>query len=356
MDLLWPDMHARIDWRHEPEFLDKELQDLTHSRARGRRHVDKLVSVRLLDGRQTWLLIHIEVQSRGGVTFSRRMYEYHTLLRARYADRPIASLAILTGQRSPQGRRQYGDSAGGKPAVSSVDADFIAPQHGNLSYSERGWGARLEFTFPVVYVEDWRAHMPRLLEMAPRNAFAVVLLAQLEANAMRKGTDSERVARKVEVMRHLLRWGYEKDNVAQLFSVLDAMMSLPENLAEAFVDAFQQSIKENAVAYVTSFERVITKRVREQALREGVEQGVQQGVEQGVQQGLKEGMQKGLQRGMQRGQIKGAAELLSTQLARKFGALPDWAQARLHQADEALLNHWALRILDAQRIEDVFQS
>jgi hypothetical protein len=349
MALLWPDMCARIDWRRKPQFLDKELRALGHSRARGRRHVDKLVSVLLLDGKATWLLIHIEVQGRASLKFAERMYEYRSALRARHPGRPLASLAILTAQRKQTAGRAGMTQARGAPKPSS------------LSYTEQGWGASLKFTFPVVYVEDWRAHIARLREMAPRNAFAVVLLAQLQANAVRKSEDDERMASKVELMRHLLKWGYGKDNVGQLFSVIDAMLTLPEHLHPLFVDTLKNAVEEeSAMAYVTSFERVITdrvsKQVRAQALEEGRRQGEQQGIEQGMQQGIAQGMQKGIQRGLQRGHLLGAAEILSDQLTRKFGPLPDWAQARMAQADESALKHWAMRILDAQRIEDVFQS
>jgi len=36
------------------------------------------------------------------------------------------------------------------------------------------------------------------------------------------------------------------------------------------------------------------------------------------------------------------------------GRKGDWAQARMAQADKAALNRWAMQILDAARIEDVF--
>lgn len=47
-------------------------------------------------------------------------------------------------------------------------------------------------------------------------------------------------------------------------------------------------------------------------------------------------------------------ETLSMLITHKFGSLPDWATARLKQASQQDLNRWTLRILDVQRIEDVF--
>jgi hypothetical protein len=73
MALLWPSLNAQIDWVHKPVFLDKELQAVMRSAKRGRRHVDKLVSLRLLCGRTTLVLIHVEIQARQDAEFPARM-------------------------------------------------------------------------------------------------------------------------------------------------------------------------------------------------------------------------------------------------------------------------------------------
>ncbi|NYT63858.1 Rpn family recombination-promoting nuclease/putative transposase [Alcaligenaceae bacterium] len=61
-----------------------------------------------------------------------------------------------------------------------------------------------------------------------------------------------------------------------------------------------------------------------------------------------EGREKGIQ--------EGAAKLLAIQITRKFGPLPDWATTRMAQADETSLNRWALRLLDAQTLDEIFVS
>ncbi len=63
-----------------------------------------------------------------------------------------------------------------------------------------------------------------------------------------------------------------------------------------------------------------------------------------------EGHEEGLQKGLQ----KGAAEVLAALLTHKFGPLPGWATTRMAQADETTLNRLALRILDAQTLDEVF--
>ncbi|MGB3287885.1 MAG: hypothetical protein WBA83_01280 [Burkholderiaceae bacterium] len=303
--LFCSSMHAQIDWAHKPVFLEKELQAVLRSAKRGRRHVDKLISLRLLGGEAALALIHIEVQARHDAGFSARMFIYHTRLHEKYPDHSLVSVAVLTG-------RVHGP-----------------PQ---LSYAYQRWGCSLNFTFPVIRLESWRKRMPELISLAPANPFAVVILAQLEANATRDGL--ARLARKTELMRRLYYWRFSPDNVIQLFRIIDAMMALPEALEPAFEQAISQLEEETQMTYITSVERVQLKREREE--------------------GIKIGEHKGKEIGKEIGRMEGIAGLLATLITRKFGQLPDWGRIRLNEADEATLNRWAVQVLDAQRIEDVF--
>src|SRR5690606_20668733 len=63
LQLFWPDIHAAIDWRHAPVFLDKELKALGRIQRKGVRQVDLLAQVRLKCGNLAVLLIHLEVQA-----------------------------------------------------------------------------------------------------------------------------------------------------------------------------------------------------------------------------------------------------------------------------------------------------
>lgn len=178
--------------------------------------------------------------------------------------------------------------------------------------------------------------MAELERLAPFNPFAVVVMAQLECRATQP--DATRLASKLRLAQALARWNYSARVRRHLFVVLDALLTLPDALDEAFVERLEDTEDSAMLQYLTSYERVILRR------------GKAAGVEEGLQKGLKEGLKEGLQQG-ERG---GAATLLKGLLARKFGALPDWAEARMAQADTATLQQWALNVLDAQRLEDVF--
>ncbi|HKO24652.1 MAG TPA: hypothetical protein VJY65_07925 [Chloroflexota bacterium] len=74
---FFPQAHAEIDRHRGYTFLDKELQQVVRDAALGRRLADKLVQVWRRGGEETWVLVHIEVQSQEERAFARRMFVYH---------------------------------------------------------------------------------------------------------------------------------------------------------------------------------------------------------------------------------------------------------------------------------------
>jgi hypothetical protein len=71
-------------------------------------------------------------------------------------------------------------------------------------------------------------------------------------------------------------------------------------------------------------------------------------VAQGLEEGMKEGTKKGIELGYR--------ELLRDQLQQRFGELPTDVMARLEEADADTLRAWALRVLTAGNLADVFAS
>ena len=63
MAFYFPDAYAAIDWSKKYTFLDNELLAIFPEAEVSNRVVDKLVQVELLQGTETRLYIHIEVQS-----------------------------------------------------------------------------------------------------------------------------------------------------------------------------------------------------------------------------------------------------------------------------------------------------
>lgn len=97
-----PELYADVDFSQEPKFLDKELQDTIQvslsAEHNSAKFVDTLVELQLKSGKNQWVLLHIEIQGKGGQDISYRMILYCCLIFAHYRRMPVA-LAILTDKR-----------------------------------------------------------------------------------------------------------------------------------------------------------------------------------------------------------------------------------------------------------------
>lgn len=93
----FPDYVETFNFNRKFVFLDKELEQLFPQSQDdfNPKYVDKLVKVYTKEGRDEWILIHIEVQGSRDKTFAKRMYAYHYRIYDKY-DKPISALAILT--------------------------------------------------------------------------------------------------------------------------------------------------------------------------------------------------------------------------------------------------------------------
>ena len=66
-------------------------------------------------------------------------------------------------------------------------------------------------------------------------------------------------------------------------------------------------------------------------------------------------LEQGRDEGRDEGRLEGQVALLRRQLTRRFGPLPEWAEARLTEAELTQLEAWADRVLDADTLEAVFR-
>ncbi|MCG5504561.1 hypothetical protein [Ectothiorhodospira variabilis] len=299
--LLFPAIHDEVDWPRGYNPMDKELQKITADANTGRRHADKLIQVYARDGSETWVLIHAEVQGEPEEGFARRMYTYQYRLRDRYGV-DVVSLAVLADTR-----------------------ESFRPS----AFEYERWGCKLSFTFPMAKLIDWEERWADL--EASDNVFALVVMAQIKAKRVKDGATRKDV--KIALVRLLYERGYSREQIVQLFRIIDWMIQLPRELEPGFVQAVYALQEEKKMPYVNTIERV----EREKALQQGVEQG----------------MAQGLERGLERGRHQGVEGTLRKQLVLKFGELPDWADARLAAATDAQLDDWVLRIMEADSLESL---
>ena len=102
------------------------------------------------------------------------------------------------------------------------------------------------------------------------------------------------------------------------FLFIDWVLALPDGLEDRLWAEIEDFDEEKQMHYLASFER------------------------------------KAQQIGMEKGIGKGQARLLNRLIQQRFGALPPELEARLQAAAPEQLETWALRLLTAGRLEDVF--
>ena len=101
-----PTLYDDADREKKPRFLDKELRKIAYALPGGAHVADFLVEVPLKNGSSEWVLLHIEVQSKGGRdSLPFRMFHYKSLIFAMYKRESVA-LALVTEKR-PKGEPEF---------------------------------------------------------------------------------------------------------------------------------------------------------------------------------------------------------------------------------------------------------
>lgn len=238
MAFYFPDAWRAIDWQQPHRFLDQELQKIVPESDTGRRVVDKLVEVALVQGGDQWIHLHIEIQSSRESDFAERMMIYHYRIFDRFR-RPVASLAVLADNQP-----------GWRPGP----------------YRQSMLGCQWILDFPNAKLLDYRRREKDLA--GSDNPFGLVTLAHLRTQGTRNQS-ARRYRAKYRLIRSLYGKGWAKSRIIQLLRIIDWLMALPPHLEQSLRQRITAIEGESHMQYVTSFERL--------AKEEGVQQGVQQG-------------------------------------------------------------------------------
>jgi hypothetical protein len=252
--------HREIDWARGSEMLDKELEQVTPESEQGRRVVDKLVKVWRTDGKDEWVLVHVEVQSQQERAFAERMFVYNYRLFDRY-NRKVASFAILGDDRP-----------GWRPDRFAYEL----------------WGTRVGIEFATAKLLDYAGDESALESHA--NPFAVVVLAHLKTLELSHDDDARRVS-EVRLVKGLYERGFSAEQIRQLYRLIEGMMDLPKPLAILAWKEIREFAKEKSMPFITGAEIV----VREEALAEGRAEGLAKGREEGREEGLLAGIRVALE-------------------------------------------------------------
>lgn len=305
MALLAPALHARVDWTRPVQFLDKEFQALSHRLPSGRQMVDKLARVHGRDGSPLFILIHVEVQSeRARPKAFNLMAERMTFYMFRIRDRFRQDFA--SGRMALFSQAIFTRSADGPPLL------------------RHGWefeGCSASFQCPAIHLGQWWSRWDELEAAARTNPFAVVIMAQLLAH---KHGAAKRLEQTTRLVRLLFQYHYPRDAILSVLRLITWMIALPPGLEPTFEKAIQNIEREYTMPYLMGFER--------------------------------RAMAAGREEGKKEGKADGMLAILQRLLSLKFGPLPEWADARLKQADTDTLTLWSERILFTDTLDEVFKT
>lgn len=282
MELCFPALAQDVDWSRKIEFLEQELKRISRRSATGDRYVDKLARLWLRNGIEQRVLLHLELQAQQRVAYEEHVFEYNVLARLFYK-LPVVSVVIL--------------------------ADSNA-QWRPTTYKTALWGCEHTFQFPIVKLLDIACDEQALLTNP--NPFSIVILAHV-----RSMQASKDVAAIYQWKKRLVQLGYERgysrENIVDLFTFIDWVMVLPEEMEIKFEAELTEFEKEQRMEYVTSIER----------------------------------------RGIEQGKKAGQANVIIRQLNRRLSKLDSNLENSVRALDTTALESLAEALLDFQSINDI---
>jgi hypothetical protein len=291
LQLFFPAIADDVDWSRGCQFLHNELGQVVREAGLGRRHADVLVRVRRRGGQETWVLVHVEVQSQRDADFERRMWVYHYRIQDRYAC-PVVGLAVLADA-----------NPGWRPD----------------SYRSELWGCEVQVRFPTAKLTDYVGDLEALERSS--NPFALLVAAHLHAQRAGSAT-RERFFAKLRLVRGLYDRGLSRKEVLDLFRCLDWFMALSPQLNKSFREELIRLEEEKKMPYVTSIEKL--------------------------------GRLKGRKEGRAQGRREGRAESLIAVLEARFGPVPEALAIALASVDDDRRLHELLQAAALDQTIDEF--
>jgi hypothetical protein len=199
-----PKLFNDLDRSHPPEFLDKELLTIHKELKIPKQIVDKLIKVKLKDGRFKWILIHVEVQARFEIDFPTRMFLYKAFIFAKY-QLPIVALAVYPAGRTPKKFDYYDESFYDTTLMYRFNAYKIAKQkEADLIQSN--------------------------------NIFALFVLANLYVIKTAGKQYVKRAAFKEKLFKLAFAKGISEERVFRMLRFVDEIIALPIDLQTTFMD------------------------------------------------------------------------------------------------------------------------
>ena len=243
-----PELYKDADLSKKPKFLDKEFRDVLNT-ADPKIHTsphfaDYVVEIALKNGEAELVLLHIEVQGKGGGDLATRMHQYQCLIFAHYGKEPVA-LAIITDGR-PEGEAR--------------------------SYTHFHYGTRSVYEYNRLVLKD----LSEAELLASGNPIDLVFYA---AKCALSGPEELQKYMYLRTLAGLLaERGWSREDKRDLMLFIERFIYLrDEKLQKQYWKYRQELNKEGKIVYVSFLKDVEKKMTKEEGKKEGRKEGEMEG-------------------------------------------------------------------------------
>ncbi len=189
-----PKLYKDVDFSVPPEFLEQELYEMVEDE-KIKNILDKLVKLKLKNGQEKWIFVHIEFQTKGKI--NERMFLYYRRILDKYG-KEITAIVIYTGKSIPKNHDRY---------------------------EYESYGTKVSYQFNTYLV----AKQKEEVLVADSNPFAIVVLANLFT--LQTSEDlSKRLSFKEKVYEIAQSRQYSIDKTTELFIFVKDLMQLSPDL------------------------------------------------------------------------------------------------------------------------------
>ena len=275
VELLFPEIYNKINWKIKSEALDNELLEIQKeifSKEEAEKIIsDKIIKVTMKNNESKILFIHVEVQSYSSNEniFAERMFRYFYRIwdkfRYKYKDKSdIVGSAIYTYKGTSGKDKSY------VYKLPDLEDDILI------------------YNFRTIDVEE--LDLNRISEDNPLKLVFKIAKRLLDINV----TDKEIFTAKIELYNELANYDKVKtiDQRKALTYFLEYLFLIQDNsLSEKFKE-IKNSIGGGVKMGIDEIREIY---LQEKGKLEGIEEGKKEGIEEGKKEGIEEGKKEGIE-------------------------------------------------------------
>lgn len=277
LTFFYPEALDIFDFSKNFEFLDKELEQIILPSSSKNRIADKLVKVYTKEGKEQWILVHIEVQGYEDDEFAERMFTYFYRIYDKYK-KDISALAIFTD-----------------------DNPKFHPKSFQKTFIRTG----VVYNYETFKLSDYK---PKDFQ-GSNNPFAIVMETALYGLKKNKLKDEKLFAVKLDLARRLNEKGFPKETFGKLCSFIKTYVSFENSellpKLDTEIDTINKIVRPMGIIEAIQEERI---RMATEEVTEKVTEEVTEKVTQKVQ---KDNIQRLHKRGFE---IEAISEMLGVPL------------------------------------------